>query len=347
MVARRLHTMSISEFLESYSLDATEFHLFLSDWGGFVAGSSALHLYLKQINSTISFEPGDIDIWFPYSELYSWNLEEIATEFFRIYGYDHIHSSIDSIPDEVCDEYQSVIHTIQNVITFQNADGKRIQCIFIYEDKFSEKPQEFLIAHFDLSICATWWDPRTLILKTFHPIFTERGQMFALQQTPPQKRIDKYKTRGFSWIEHFPHPVRRMDYRSFTSSKHASYPVLDLLDYSEYTLKEYLQQSPENIVIKAGECMYAFTRKFLRTYMIEKRELVQVKGIWEWIQVSPLHQSLLAFHANLLDHGDYSIYELKPYITIKKNDIPYTICSLHCYSVRSWEQGLPCTGVYP
>jgi hypothetical protein len=337
--------MSIHEFLRSYSLNPTEFHYFLSDWGGFVAGSAALALYLKQINSPLSFEPGDIDIWLPYNE--EWNLLELVTEFFRIYGYQRTHSSIEDIPPELLDEYESVIHVIHTVLTYQNSEEKKIQCVFIYEDKFSDSPKEFLQTQFDLSICATWWDPKKQILRTLHPTFSQRGQMFQLQQVPPEKRIEKYKSRGFTWIEHFPHPITCMDYRNFTSSKHSSLPVLDILDYSEYTASEYLQKSPENILIKSGETYYAFTRKFMRIYMLEKRKWIRISGQWEHIHITPLHQSILAIHASMFDYGDYSIYEFLPVVTVNEKNIPYSVCSMKCYTVSDWERNVCTTLLNP
>ncbi len=330
--------MSIHEYLLSYSLNPSEFHYFLSDWGGFVAGSAALSLYLKQCNSSLSFEPNDIDIWLPYNE--DWDLEELTIEFFRVYGYQLIHSSFDDIPQELLDEYQNAIHVIHNVLTFQNSEEKKIQCIFIYEDQFSENPRDFLRAQFDLSISATWWNPQTQILQTLYPVYTKRGQMFGLQQMPPETRIEKYKGRGFSWIEHFPYPITKMDHRIFTSSKHASLPVLDILDYSEYSSSEYLLKSPENILIKSGESYYAFTRKFLRTYMIEKHVVIVIDGKLMTIQVTPLHHSVLSLNAPIIDYGDYSVYEFIPETTVMKDNIPYSVCSIKCYSVSDWEKNI-------
>lgn len=331
--------------IESYNIDYEQLRLFLSDYNGFIAGSSALAAYLTQENIQLHYEPGDIDIWIP-SE--SSELIQLFQEFIRFYGFTNSYE-YDSLDITSTIDYEN-ISNIHSVTSFLNSSNKKIQLIIIDMDVYSETPYNYIHDHFDISICATWWEPDSYKIRTLDPYNTNKQRMYILNDKEDtiskeriQKRLEKYKERGFKYITSQPLIYKNEDPRIFRTDTCTVRFATDIITFEDdINVKNYLEQSHENIIIKSGTELYTFTRKYITEYMRSKSEyIINNNRESGFICTTPFNQTILMHDLNYIDYSDYSIYELIYSHLVHYNGKAYSVCKMICYSVADWEKNIP------
>ena len=319
---------------------------------GLVAGSSALAEYLKQEGIDPGFQPNDLDIFIEgFIELArdrnGWEIVgkhmirslDKMKNFLAKYGFTE-NDKFGTI-DAPTKGYYSSLAKIQKVTSFTNKDGKEIQVIVIDSPK--------LLAHitqdFDLSCCISWWDAHNNTFKTMNPETTKRKEMYIVKEVETEEQIEKtklrlqkYAARGFKLIDK-PCPfIDTRDPRDLLSDKKfEGIEVTDIFTLDELSIREHLQRSDWNIIIKSGEAYYAFERKALMDYMKSKtKNIGRIGSVCE----TPFNQCVTLEAYNKLIYADYSIYELKnAYSVPTYGGRVKSLFHLHCYSVRQWVEG--------
>jgi hypothetical protein len=151
-------------------------------------------------------------------------------------------------------------------------------------------------------------------------------------------RTEKYAARGFKLIEK-PCPFIAMkDPRySLSNKKFDDIEVTDIFTLDDCSIREYLQKSEWNIVIKAGEAYYGFHRKALMDYMNGKS--VSVNRIGKFYE-TPFNQCITLEAYHRFRYSDYSIYELKnAYSVPSYGGRVKSLFHLNCYSLQQWIEG--------
>lgn len=342
----------MNALISSYGIDFHAFQLTLSSVYGVVAGSSALAAYLKQEGIEPGYEPNDIDIFVPGSMEHvrdergrpvagQFVIKSLQTmkNFLAPYGFteNNKFGAINSQDDKY---YGSVSH-IQKVTSFTNASGKEIQVIVIN----SYNLIDHISKDFDLSACITWYDVTSNSFKTFDPDTTKRKEMYLIR-TPDTKelheknklRTEKYISRGFKLIEK-PCPfIDERDHRDqLSNKKFEGVEVMDIFTLDEMPIKDHLQKSSWNIVLKAGETYYAFERKALMDYMKKKESNIgRIGKVYE----TPFNQCITLEAYHQLTYADYSIYELKSAYSVPTyGGRVKSLFHLGCYSIKDWIDG--------
>jgi hypothetical protein len=337
--------------ITSYGIDFLPFQLTVNSLDGLVAGSSALAAYLKQEGIDPGFQPNDLDIFVPgYLEhvrdarghiaagQYVIKSLQTMKNFLSVYGFTE-NDKFGSI-DELNDSYYSSLAKIQKVTSFTNKGGKEIQVIVIDSNN--------LINHiskdFDLSCCISWWDSSTNTFKTMDPVTTKRKEMYFVRETDTEieektkKRAEKYSSRGFKLTEK---PCPFIDSRdprdSLSHKKFNDIEVTDIFTLDETTIRDYLQETDWNIVLKAGEAYYAFNRKALMDYMKKKTSNIgRIGQVYE----TPFNQCITLEGYHRLTYADYSIYELKSAYSVPTyGGRVKSLFHLSCYSIKDWIDG--------
>ena len=113
--------------------------------------------------------------------------------------------------------------------------------------------------------------------------------------------------------------------------------VTDIFTLDELTIREHLQKSDLNIVLKAGEAYYAFKRKALMDYMKKKTSNISRIG---QVYETPFNQCITLEGYHQLTYADYSIYELtNAYSVPTYGGRVKSLFHLSCYSVKDWIDG--------
>ena len=219
--------------------------------------------------------------------------------------------------------------------------GKEIQIIVI--DNYD------LVTHifkeFDISACITWYDTTSNTFKTFDPDATKRKEMYLWRVVDEEKiheknkvRLEKYISRGFKLIEK---PCPFVDGRDprdqLSHKKFEGIDVMDIFTLDEMPITDYLQKSPWNIVLKAGEAYYGFERKALMDYMKNKESNIgRIGKVYE----TPFNQCITLEGYQQLRYADYSIYELKSAYSVPTyGGRVKSLFHLGCYSINEWIAG--------
>jgi hypothetical protein len=341
----------MESLITSYGINFQAFQLTINSLNGLVAGSSALAEYLKQEGIDPGYKPNDIDVFVPGRLEYvrdsrghivaaQYVIKSLKTmkDFLASYGFTE-NDKFGSI-DEPNDGYYSSLKKIQKVTSFTNKDGKEIQVIVI--DSYN------LIEHiskdFDLSACISWWDAPSNTFKTMDPVTTKRKEMYFVRVADTDEvheknkmRAEKYVSRGFKLIDK-PCPfVDDRDPRDLLSDKKFDdIEVTDIFTLDECSIRDYLQKSDWNIVLKAGEAYYGFQRKALMDYMSSKT--VSITRIGKFCE-TPFNQCISLEGYNQFRYSDYSIYELKSAYSVELYRRPKSLFHLYCYSVKEWVDG--------
>lgn len=342
----------MNALISSYGIDFVAFQNILRRVEGIVAGSSALAAYLKQEGIEPGFEPNDIDIFIPgYIEYvrddrgrpvagqYVIKSLKAMKDFLAPYGFTE-NDKFGTI-DNPATSYYGTLAGIQKVTSFTNPSGKEIQVIVIQSLTILEHIQK----DFDLSACITWYDLYNNTFKTFDPVTTMKKEMYLMRVADTDEfhaknkaRAEKYISRGFKLIEK-PCPfVDKRDPRDQLShKKFEGIDVMDIFTLDEMPITDYLQKSPWNIVLKAGETYYAFNRKALMDYMNTKSTSVgRIGKVCE----TPFNQCITLEGYHQLRYADYSIYELTPAYSVPTyGDRVKSLFHLGCYSVKDWIDG--------
>jgi hypothetical protein len=338
--------------ISSYGINFQAFQLTLSSVYGIVAGSSALAAYLKQEGIEPGYEPNDIDIFIPG------RMQHVRDERGRPVAGQFVIKSLKTMKDFLAhygftendkfgtteapnDTYYRSLTKIEKVTSFTNTAGKEVQVIVI--DAYS------IIQHiqmdFDLSVCISWYDVSTNTFKTFDPDATKRKEMYFVRLGDGDKvhdknkaRAEKYISRGYKLIEK-PCPfIDERDQRDqLSDKKFEGIEVIDIFTLDEMSIKNHLQRSNWNIVLKAGETYYAFERKALMDYMDKKcLNIGRIGKVYE----TPFNQCITLEAYNKLRYADYSIYELKSaYSMPTYGGRVKSLFHLGCYSVKDWIDG--------
>jgi hypothetical protein len=318
----------MENFITSYGLPFHDFQELLKKTGAVVAGSAALALYLQQEGIDAGFIPNDMDIFVrrpcPCDQC------NPLIQFVRLHGFKKTDKfDCNTIAAENARAYYSSMGDISNVVSYMNDDGKEVQVISLSSDS---DIKDYITDHFDLSICATWWDA-----EGFHTVdseSTKRKIMYRMNkpsdldylETKIQSRIEKYLLRGFR----FDREVSAAEAVAVDYSKISAY---DMMTLEDIPLSDFLLRSPSNIVIKVREQYYAFDRKMLIDYMVGKRAYVN-----DWVEIfeTPYRQYLSSTNMSLLRSDVFRIYELCDESSVPFRGGMISIYDVKAFTVKMW-----------
>lgn len=164
------------------------------------------------------WEPNDLDIWYydnydndgadePSDARYDKfkRTVELYTELLAKCGYK-LCDRPDGKDEEECEDYSNLTYKFSDIVKrvykFYNSESKKsVQLIITYA------PVVKAVYCFDLSCCATWWDPKSedssKMLKTLDSEATLSNTMYSITDKPTDRekgRIEKYKARGFTLV---------------------------------------------------------------------------------------------------------------------------------------------------
>ena len=318
----------MENFITSYGLPFHDFQELLKKTGAVVAGSSALALYIEQEGIDAGFVPNDMDIFVrrpcPCDQC------NPLVQFVRLHGFKKTDKfDCNTIAAENARAYYSSMGDIRNVVSYMNDDGKEVQVISLRSDG---DIKDYITDHFDLSICATWWDA-----EGFHTVdseTTKRKIMYRMTkpsdldylETKIQSRVEKYLLRGFR----FDNEGGDADMKEVDYSKISAY---DMMTLEDIPLSDFLLRSPSNIVIKVREQYYAFDRKTLINYMVGKRAYVN-----DWVEIfeTPYRQYLSGANMNLIRSDVFRIYELCDESSVPFRGGMISIYDVKAFTVKMW-----------
>ena len=322
----------MENFITSYGLPFHDFQELLKQTGGVVAGSSALALYLKQEGIDAEWAPNDMDIFVrrpcPCDQCNPF------VQFIKKYGFKNTGKfDCITIAAENARAYYSSMGDISNVASYMNDDGKEVQVISLRSDS---KLKDYITDHFDLSICATWWDA-----DGFHTVdseSTKRKIMYRMNkpsdldylETKIQSRIEKYLLRGFRFDMEVISAAEAVVSAAVDHSKISAY---DMMTLEDIPLSDFLLLSPSNIVIKVREQYYAFDRKTLINYMVGKRAHIN-----DWVEIfeTPFRQYLSSTNMSLLRSDVFRIYELCDESSVPFRGGMISIYDVKAFTVKMW-----------
>jgi hypothetical protein len=173
---------------------------------------------------------------------------------------------------------------------------------------------------------------------------TKRKEMYFVRETDTEieektkKRAEKYTSRGFKLTEK---PCPFIDSRdprdSLSHNKFNDIEVTDIFTLDDCSIRDYLQKSDWNIVLKAGEAYYAFNRKSLMDYMNKKcTNIGRIGKVYE----TPFNQCITLEGYHQLRYADYTIYELtSAYSVPTYGGRVKSLFHLSCYSIKDWIDG--------
>ena len=325
-------TAQMENFITSYGLPFHDFQELLRNTRAVIAGSSALTLYLKQEGIDAGFVPNDLDLFIrPECPCDKCNP---LVQFVRKHGFEKTDKFDHAL--ENARAYYSSMGGIKNVVSYMNGDGKEVQIISLEPEG---DIKDYITGHFDLSICATWWDGDKF--HTVDPELTKRKIMYRLNEpviksdisyaeSKVEGRIEKYILRGFRIISN-----RRavVDEREVLRN-YSNISAYDMMSLEEIPLADFLLKSPSNIILKVREQYYAFDRKTLIKYMASKRAFVN-----DWIGYifeTPYRQYISAANMSLVDHEMFRIYELCDESSVPVARGMASIYDVKAFSVRTW-----------
>jgi hypothetical protein len=290
--------------ITSYGIDFKSFNDLLIQHKAIIAGSSVLSIYLDN-----AFVANDIDIWIPCSKKINEFLPIYKSlfKFLCKFGYDdeEINKKEVSSENSTYTNLPTGRYSIVKVIEFYNSENQRIQFIFV-----DMNPLLFIRNTFDLSVCQTWYDPKTNTINTLDEYYTKDMKMYITYDTDISKlhpknkaRVEKYLSRGFIIIEK-PLPIlKERDARIFTKEFNIIANNVILLE--DINICEYIKQSKNNIVLKVSKSYYAFDRKEL------KIELSRGRIMGSYYVLTPLRQAIDSRSMENFNYDDYSIFELE------------------------------------
>ena len=291
-----------------------------------ISGSFALASYLTQEGIPYEFEPQDIDIFVSTQRL--WGVDkyiDYMRDFMSTFGY-----SMKEGGHRDC----SLANMVRTV-TFQNAYKTNYVHIIVVD-----RPNiiDYIKTNFDLSICATWWNWRKNCFETLNPYYTKRKEMYEINGSVDDRRIQKYIDCGFKIIK-VPCPVilERDERLQLDSGKFDGVTVYNIFTLEEVAIREFLRVSEWNIVLKAGASYYGFERGELIQFMSTKK--VFVRSIQEDVYETPFNQCITEEAFTHLKYADYSIYELEASYTETVDGVIKSLFNCRCYTVGQWVKG--------
>jgi hypothetical protein len=189
----------LSDWLrEQFQLDFQTLQDFCKTYDSKVllTGSFALYGFLKQEGIEPKFLPGDLDIFVKVDNTEN----DYSTE-------RQLHSMLEN------EDYFLIKTThFENmnyqfgfrVINYYNTQRKHIQVVFVKCNSI----KIHIFNNFDLSICATWWDPFSNTFCTVDKEMTKQMKMYQLNELSTQSKLNsftqrllKYQSRGFEFCD--------------------------------------------------------------------------------------------------------------------------------------------------
>ncbi len=306
-----------------------------------IAGSSALSLYLKQEGIDSRFTPNDLDVWVYYTR----SSHNIINKWMSNNNYSEVKRPRVQHRDDA--EYYISLSHINTVVDYKNTDGKIVQIIYLD----TQNIQNYINEQFDLSCCQTWWNPYRELFETLNPELTKDKKMYIRGDLANKsdyeledkhlKRIQKYKGRGFTLLDSPCDYQINRDSRVFSEDYNwDTIEVEDIIALEDSKpIKEYLEESEWNIVLKVGEHFYGFHRKLLMNIMKGKVSYLKEKiDRHDKVYDTPFNQSVLQSHSEVLLYADFSIYELVPVKTVKTcGNRTKSLHNINCYNIKDYE----------
>jgi hypothetical protein len=337
----------MESLISSFGFDFVEFRRIISDPAILVAGSFALNGYLKQEGIESGYEPGDIDIFLSdYNKGCTCSgcaKQPFANTFNKLFDLLTKNGFKDSGKfDTEMDDYYGNLTTIRKVTSYMNEYGKEIQLICVLDTDLVR----YIGKEFDLSICVSWWDPVENVFKTLNPDQTKRKEMYMIEGKNAKddryiKRIEKYKSRGFTFPEP-PCPAKVIPDLREGLNMIDDIEAFDIFAYDDISIKDYLQQSSWHMILKVGEKFYAFHRNELYKCMSQKKTISMHNNTTLVLYDTPFNQTVTLDACNIYLTSDYSIFELvKSFdVTTRKNGIK-SVYAMKCYTIQQWIDGVP------
>ena len=181
-----------NEIENNFNIDFTLLNNFLITNKGFISGSLTLSAILNE-----KFENQDLDLWISCGVDSSCilKIKEDFEEKFPDLKYKKKYNKL-----ELNNKYSfSTLNRFDNINTiyyYENAIGESIQLIFI---KYNMKE---LLNLFDFSFCCNSWNGRTFYSMYYDLTNEKKGYILHQPKSKFDKdRINKYKNRGFLFIE--------------------------------------------------------------------------------------------------------------------------------------------------
>lgn len=332
----------MEELITSYAIDYQSLKSLLTTKNSLIAGSTALYLYLKQNHIEPTWEPNDIDIWVEDTdEIVLQNGSYIQKGNMYLFANLLISSGYNlSREFEQKDHYEELIQKIKFILSFVHPNGKKVQIIVITQSHILD----YIITHFDLSICITWWNAFTETIETFYPELTLKKQsvlMVSHNMYPDRllKRIEKYTQRGFTITESPPPFKNKVDPRSSLSTTSLNdKTAFDIWNYDDVNCVDFLEESQWNILFYISGSFQAFRRNDLVEFMKKRYTLLPTIG---YVYDTPHNQSITKNALDILSFSDYSIFELITQYTVSHHHHTKTLHSLKCYTISEWEMKTP------
>ena len=316
-------------FILSYGFDFSSFQETSKLANAFVAGSAPLSIYLENL-----YKPGDMDIF-----LNGISHRNIMRDYLVQHGYTNTKKFENDI-------YRYSMDYIICIDSFCKEE-KEIQIITL---DVMQHVTEYISCLFDISVCATWWDPFENQIVTLNPELTSQKIMYInfnmstcftyVLSEKLRDRITKYIERGFTLINiPYINTFKSADYRkNIIQSILSNTTAFDVCAYEDVNCIQFLKKSILNIIIKTGKQLQAFHRNTLFTYMLNHRHLIDTKYIF----TTPTQQCIYAESLSIFLYCDYSIFEfIDPVNHVDSNGDIQTVYSLGCYTVNQWNIGIP------
>jgi len=322
----------LENLITSYGIDYSLFKIRISSSMGVIAGSAALACYLAQEGIDPGFTPNDIDI-FIAGGLWGYDKSDVTNivDLLEKYGFAAQESYVHE------EDYES-LSGIESITSLSNGLNK-IQIIVI---NCLDIPQ-YIAADFDLTACICWWNLHADRFEAHHPILTKRKEMYqvhsvvdGVEDPKCAARIQKYIDRGFKLIDKPCQILKTRDMREdLTSKKFEDISVCDIFTLEDTPIKDFLEASEYNIVIKTGkESYHAFDRRVLSDYM--RRKIVYIDAHVGDVYQTPFNQCISRLGLERLQYADYSIFELRPDRSVETEKGVKSLFSIYCYSVKEW-----------
>lgn len=334
----------MEQLLTSYGISFSYLQEAMIRTESMIAGSAALYVYLKNKGVDPEYEPNDIDIWIEdrfYTALnqgkyvHRPNISLILQVLFDS-GFSTYKTSKTPVnQDDPHDDYSTELNGIKTIYYLQNKDKKEVQIIHTKQMKFVE----YMSKAFDLSVCATWWDPKENEVYTLQPYFTERKIMYHLNpERASEKRTAKYTARGFMIQESLPPILHARDTRERGFEMDKTLQAFDVWTYEDVNCFKFLDRSPWNILLKIGNNFQAFHRTNLLDFMNKRKTYLQYIGE---VFDTPMRHCITKEAVEMISYSDYSIFELcEEYNTEELGIEPKkTLYSVKMYKAAKWSEG--------
>ena len=322
-------------FITSYGFDFSLFQASIVQTKALIAGSSALALYLKENDVNPDFEPNGIDIFVTKENSIA------LLEFIHSNGYDPIFQE-KSIP-------YSTLNQIDLVVTFVKND-KIIQVIVLVN---IANVLDYIICHFDLSVCATWWNAEENTLKTLcsdtlskdmHLINTtlQYQQLDGSLNLTYRERINKYTARGFDM---FSPPLPSEAFGVTDDLSGLQSPTCTLLDtvtfdvaaFEDISTAQFLKQSVNNIIVYIGNQFHGYNRAHLCNYISGRQSWLSSVGN---VYSTPSNHLISEHALTLMKYSDFTVFAYSDPYTVNEKQL----YSMYMFTVQQWTLGTP--GLY-